>query len=465
MKTNKSKAIAFSVVSALTLIGCNQQELQTQIQTQTTAEATPPEKDGLVVWWQEGFYPEEIDALNQIISAWEAEVNVDIDLEVIPQKDILQEVENAIAEGDPPDILYAGVGDLTIFPRLAWENQLADVSNVVLPLKDKYGESALEGVNYQNKASGERSYYAVPLMQSAIHIHYWEDLLIDRVGERRETIPTNWEGFWQFWIQAQADLGPGETANLYSVGMPMSLSLDTYNNFEQFLEAHNVKVLDEDGRLNLNEPSVRQSLVLALEDYAQFYQAGTVPPKAVDWDNTGNNVSLLSRGSLMTVNHTLSAPGSQRDDAEVYYERLSTVKWPDKPNGDPMRFVIEIKQAVVFEASDKRAIAQTFLAHLAQPKNLAIYTKGSRGRYLPVMPELFADPFWQDPQDRHIEVALEQLENTRPAYQALNPAYGEVAAQNVWGETMRQVAVEGLSAEAAADRAITEIQRIFSEWQ
>lgn len=466
MKINKLTRVVLSFLSGLLVTSCGQEELQLQTEL---SEVTPPDNDGrkeLVVWWQEGFYPEEIDALNQIISEWEAAENTSIDLEVIPQKDIIQEIENALAEGTLPDILYTGVGDLTIFPRLAWDNQLADVSDVVIPLKNWYSKSALVGVNYQNKVSGQRSYYAVPLMQSAIHIHHWEDLLINRVGERRASIPKSWEPFWEFWIQAQTALGtPGETTNVYSVGMPMSPSLDTYNNFEQFLEAYNVEVLDEAGRLNLNAPSVRQSLVLALEDYARFFQGGVVPPSAIDWDNTGNNVSFLSRDSLMTVNHTLSVPGSQRNDSEVYYKKLSTVKWPDKPDGTPMRFVIEIKQAVVFETSDRQEAAKTFLTHLAQPENLATYTKGAQGRYLPVMPKLFADPFWQDSKDWHIAVALEQLENTRPAYQSLNPAYGEVAAQNIWGETMRRIAIEGLSAEEAADLAIAEIQRIFSEWE
>lgn len=439
--------------------GCAQ---NVQILTQSPDE-NPDNR--LEIWWEEGFYPEEIDALNRIIDTWETQSDLEVDLVVIPQKDILQELETALSEGDPPDIFYAGVGDLTIIPRLAWNNQLADLSEVVTPLLDQYSVNALAGVNYQNQASGQRSYYAVPLMQSAIHIHYWEDLLINLVGERRDTLPKDWQTFWQFWLEAQNEIQAAGVDNLYSTGMPMSLSLDTYNNFEQFLEAHDVQVLDEAGNLNLDTPSVRQALINALDDYSRFYQQGSVPAEAVDWDNTGNNVSLLSRNSLMTVNHTLSAPGSQRSDKEVYYEKLATIKWPDKPNGDPMRFVIEIKQAVVFEASDNQETAKKFLAYLAQPDNLATYTKGAQGRYLPVMPELFADPFWQNQQDWHISVAVEQLANTRPAYQAINPAYGEVAAQNIWGKTMRKIALEKLPVDQAADQAIAEIKDIFAEWQ
>lgn len=422
-------------------------------------------QDTLEIWWQDGFYPEEIEALSRIIKQWEAGSEITVNLTVIPQKDIIPSIERALAADELPDIFYSGAADLTIIPRLAWNNQLADLSDIVDPIKTRYTDNALAGVNYQNKISETRSYYAVPLMQSAIHIHYWEDLLVNMIGERRVTIPKNWQAFWKFWQDTQTKLKAQSAEDIYGVGMPMSLSLDTYNNFEQFLEAYNVKVLDEAGNLTVGQPETRQALLAALTDYTQFYKNGSVPPDATDWDNTGNNVSLLSRNSLMTVNHTLSAPGSQRSNEEVYYEKLSTVKWPNKPNGDPMRFVVELKQAVIFSQSSQQQAAKNFLSYLAQPENLAAYTKGAQGRYLPVMPELFDDPFWQEQRDPHISVAVEQLQDTRPAYQVFNPAYGEVAAQNVWGQVIRKIAIGELSLEQATDQAISQIDSIFAAWE
>ena len=436
---------------------------------------TVPSKRPLKIWWQEGFYPEEIDALNQIVEQWKAQSSVEIELSVIPQKDILTALERALGSSDAaeevPDIFYSGAADLTTIPRLAWNGELVDVSDIVQPIRNYYKHNVLEGVSYQNKVTGSRSYYAVPLMQSAIHIHYWEDLLINAVGERRITIPKDWQSFWDFWQEVHPVLQTSQDSDIYGVGMPMSLSLDTYNNFEQFLEAHNVRILDESGNLVLGAQasgtteSNREALVQTLEGYARFFKSGTVPPDSIDWDNTGNNVSLLSRKSLMTVNHTLSAPGSQRSDEETYYENLATVEWPSKPDGSSMRYVVELKQAFILAQSTQQEAAKEFLTFLAQPKNLSTYTKGAQGRYLPVMPELFDDPFWQDKRDTHISVAVKQLQNTRPAYQVLNPAYGEVAAQNIWGKVIRKIALGELDASAAADESIMAIQQIFDNWQ
>ncbi len=458
MKRRRFTQLTGNFLAGVTIASCSK---TSEILTQTA----DPQDKSLRIWWEEGFYPEEIDALKQIIAKWKETVDIDVALTVIPQKDIIQDIENAVEAGTPPDIFYSGSGDLTVIPRLAWNNQLADVSDITLPLQDKYSLNALVGVNYRNRETNERSYYAVPLMQSAIHIHYWEDLLINRAGERRASIPSDWQGFWKLWASAQAKLDKNSESKIYSLGMPMSLSLDTYNNFEQFLESYDAQIIYPSGQLNISRPQTRAALAKALEAYTSFFRNGQVPPEAVDWDNTGNNVSLLSKTSLMTVNHTLSAPGSQRNDPETYFRKLSTIKWPDKPNGQSMRFVVELKQAVIFEASEKKEDAKKFLAYLAQPQNLATYTKGAQGRYLPVMPTLFEDPFWQDAKDTHISVAVEQLQNTRPAYQVFNPAYGEVAAQNVWGEVIRKIAVDNLSIEQATEQATAKIEQIFSAWQ
>lgn len=457
MKRRKFSQLTGHFLTGLALSSCRQD-----------SKISPKEEslsnNKLQIWWEEGFYPEEIDALKTIINQWEEVSGNFVELTVIPQKDILTDLENAIQAGNPPHIFYSGSGDLTVIPRLAWNSQLIDVSDIISPLQDKYSLNALVGVNYRNKAQGKRSYYAVPLMQSAIHIHYWEDLLINKVGERRDTIPKDWQRFWDFWVQAQTKL-QNNKADIYGLGMPMSLSLDTYNNFEQFLESYDAQILDSSGQLNIDNPQTKQALSKALDAYTSFFLNGQVPPGAIDWDNTGNNVSLLSQSSLMTVNHTLSAPGSQRNDPETYYRRLSTIKWPNKPNGTSMRFVVELKQAVIFNRSDQMNEAKAFLAFLARPENLAAYTKRAQGRYLPVMPDLFDDPFWQDSKDPHISVAVEQLQNTRPAYQVFNPAYGEVAEQNVWGNVIRKIAIDNLSIDNATELAVSQIKKIFSEWQ
>ena len=54
--------------------------------------------------------------------------------------------------------------------------------------------------------------------------------------------------------------------------------------------------------------------------------------------------------------------------------------------------------------------------------------------------------------------------HTQPCNRTLNPAYGVVLEENVWGQVLQAMIEDGLSAEAAADEAISQIQRIFDDW-
>ena len=82
------------------------------------------------------------------------------------------------------------------------------------------------------------------------------------------------------------------------------------------------------------------------------------------------------------------------------------------------------------------------------------------------MPELLADPFWQAADDPHIAVATGQFtqqDGTRPFYHVFNPAYAEVQAENVWGQTMVNI-IEGMPVVQAVDEAIARIETIFQGW-
>ena len=121
---------------------------------------------------------------------------------------------------------------------------------------------------------------------------------------------------------------------------------------------------------------------------------------------------------------------------------------------------------MIFAAAKNQEAAKDFLSYLVQLENLGPYVKGAAGRYFPVMPQLWEDSFWQEPDDPHVSVAAKQFTkgSTRPIYQTLNPAYSLVQSENVWGKAIERVIVDGLSPEEAADEAINRINKIFAEW-
>ena len=357
--------------------------------------------------------------------------------------------------------------DMTLYPRLAWRGKLADVSGLIKPVQNLYAENALNAVTYYNQVENKHSFYGVPLYQNSLHIFYWQRLLasIDRTPQ---DIPQDWHNFWQFWQKAQDQLRAKRANNIYGLGLPLSsASVDTFFLFEQILEAYDTNLLNERGELLVDTPQTRQGIIRCLDWYDRFYQQGYIPPDAINWLNIDNNRHLLNRVVLMTPNVSLSIPAAIRQDRDTYYQKLGIVNFPDKPSGEPMRYLVSIKQAIIFADSPHQQVAREFLRYLIQPEIIAKYLQASGNRYLPVHKSVWKDPAWQQTEDPYIATATEALTKspTRLIYMAKNPAYSQVLQENIWGKALTRKIVYGIASEQAADEAITRIQQIFDEWK
>ncbi|WP_335091666.1 sugar ABC transporter substrate-binding protein [Nostoc sp.] len=434
--------------------------------SQSSVTESPINSKVLKIWSDKGYTLEEDEALQKIISNWEQQSGNKIKLTFYTNDELPQKTQRALQAGNSPDLVINSSAERELYPRLAWEGKLADVSDVIEPVKSIYSEGVLEAVRLYNNVDKKPSYYAVPINQLTIHIFYWRDLL-EKVGRTQSDIPKNWDAFWEFWKQVQDDLRAQQKQNIYGLGFPFSTgSTDTYYLFEQILEAYNVQILDSKGQLLLNDPKVYQGIVKSLEWYAKFFQQGYVPPDAVNWLNPDNNRSLLNRGVVMTPNSSLSISAAVRQDSDTYRHKLGILEFPNKPNGKPMRFLVSINEIVLFAESKNQKVAKDFLAYLIKPEIIGNYLKATGGRYLPVMKPVWKDPFWTNPADPHLSTATQTLtKDTRPFYIVQNPAYSLVLEENVWGKALNRIVVNSISPEEAADTAIERIKQIFDEWQ
>ncbi|MGB3532023.1 MAG: ABC transporter substrate-binding protein [Microcoleaceae cyanobacterium] len=459
MKINK--LIGFFLLGLL-LTSC----IGNKIELITNINPDSPQEQILTIWWNRGYYLQENEAIKNIITVWQRQTGNKINLFFISQDDILKDTENAIKAGNPPDIVYGSRANDSAVPRWAWDGKLADVTDVIEPLKQVYSNAALQSVSLYNNKAQKRSDYAIPFKQQTLHIHYWKDLLIE-AGFTEEDIPTEWDKFWQFWQQVQDNLRAKGKEDIYSFGFPMSREAnDTHTIFEHILDAYDVNLLNEAGDLLLDDPQVRQGVIKALNWYTQFYQQGYVPKNVDNWINSSNNSAFLNRNVILTINPSLSIPGSQREDPEIYYNKMATITFPKEPDGEPLTYTTAIKQIVLLESSPHVEVAKNFLSYLMQPQQLNAYLEASLGRYFPVMPEVSSKPFWNDPADPHISVANQQFNTqTHASYQSLNPAYIQVQSESVWSLAIERMILEGWSAETATDAAFTKIKDIFAQWQ
>ncbi|MDF5728680.1 MAG: ABC transporter substrate-binding protein [Rhizonema sp. PD38] len=451
-----------AVILSLIIFSCT----HTSKSDQSSVINSSTDSGVLKVWCDQGFSVEEDEAFHKLTSHWEQQSGNKIKLSFYTIDELEHKAQRAIQAGNPPDIIISYNAETELNPRLAWTGKLADLSDVIEPIKNFYPENILKGVSFYNNVGKKRSYYAVPLHQATIHIFYWRDMLI-QVGRNKSDIPKDWNAFWEFWKQMQDDLQSQQKNKIYGLGFTYSIGAsDTYYLFEQILEAYDVKLLDSNGQLLIGDPKVRQGIADSLEWYAKFYQQGYVPPDAVNWLNPDNNRNLLNRVLVMTPNVTLSIPVAVRQDPDTYRKKLDTLEFPNKPNGKSMRYLVTLKEAVLFAESKNQKQAKNFLTYFSQPEVMSDYLKATGGRHLPVHKSLWKDPFWTDSTDPHISTAAKTVieGSTRLYYSTQHPAYSVVLNERIWGKALYQILVNHVSPTQAANEAIRRIEQIFDQW-
>ena len=153
--------------------------------------------------------------------------------------------------------------------------------------------------------------------------------------------------------------------------------------------------MDDDGKLLVNDPKVRQGLITVLEDFTRHYKAKNVPPGATSWKDIDNNLNFNNRQTVMTMNPTLSIPGSFfGKDMEAYNKKIKTLRWPTAPDGKPLTLRVSIHNGFIPKDAKNKELAKDFVRFILEPENLDQFVKASNGAFFPVLKESGKDPFF-----------------------------------------------------------------------
>ena len=87
-----------------------------------------------------------------------------------------------------------------------------------------------------------------------MHIQYWKDMLAD-AGFKESDIPKTWKAYFDFWCtKVQEGYRKKTGKRVYSVGSPMGVdSSDSFYSFLTYMDGYNVKLVNDDGKLNLGK--------------------------------------------------------------------------------------------------------------------------------------------------------------------------------------------------------------------
>jgi multiple sugar transport system substrate-binding protein len=419
----------------------------------------------LTIWWDEGYYPEEDSAVEAVIAEFEQKTGKDVELAFFPQEELPVKIESALASGHLPDLAYG----FQLSPE-EWANAdaLADVTDVVEPLKDQFFPTVLQRAVLHNGRTGQKAYYGVPLGQAMTYIHVWKSLL-DQAGIKLTEIPKEWDAFWSFWcdtVQPAVRKATGRN-DLYGIGLTLTAdTADTENNFWNFVSAEEADYVTPDGKLVIDDPVVRAKLVGVLDQFATIYASGCTPPDSTSWANPDNNKQFHDQRIIMTINQTLSVTSALRDDRpDDYYKNIATIEWPNGASGTLYPIETSVFRAVVPKNAPNVGNAKEFLVFLLSEGRLGAFIEASLGRVLPPMPALLESEFWQDNTDPHRIAAVRQIRE-RPVPYSYIVATGNLQhaeADPIWSTAVHRAAMGDSPPDKVADDAIAHIKKVLSQ--
>jgi multiple sugar transport system substrate-binding protein len=437
----------------------------------TALAMAPPCARGadLVVWWDEGYYPQENEAVKEIIAAFEQESGKQVELVFHPGDEHPEAIDAALEAGQPPDFAVGYFLDYHIGPW-ASDDRLVDLSDAIGHFAGLFDPEVFGWTVWRNASTGQKGMYGLPMGRTTYHIHVWKSLL-EQAGLTLEDIPKEWKAFWAFWcdeVQPEVRKALGRD-DIWGVGLSMGVGVDTQNGFFQFLAANEGQYVTRDGRLVIDDPAIRRKLIVAIDSYTSFYRKGCTPPDAVNWAaGDGNNKAFLAQGVVMTENETLSITNAlKRDRPDDYYKNSATIEWPLGPTGEAFPIEGSVTPGVVFKDGGHLATAKEFVRFLVGEGWLMHYLDFSGERMLPPMQKLIDQPFWLDPSDPHRMAAVMQVAS-RPMQYDHTQALGDSRHDRVWQEwtwakAIHRVAADRISPEQAVDEAIARIKQILSE--
>ena len=437
------------------------------------AQAQAQEK--LTVWWVKGFYQAEDQALFEAIKKFEAKYkNIKVELSQYPIQDTIPKTVSALDSGSPPDVAYSDVFDFQVTAKWAYDGKLEDISKLIDPIRSKFEPRALSTTFLFNNQTQSRAYYAYPIKQQTMHIQYWKDMLTD-AGLKESDIPTNWKDYWNFWCEKVQTGYRQKTGNRgFGIGMPMGVdSSDSFFSFLTFMDAYNIKLVNDSGKVLVDDPAVRKGLIDALTDYTAVYAKGCTPPSSTSWKDPDNNVAFHNKTTVMTHNATISIAAKWLDDMNNttlteaqratakanYTEKIATAGFPNKPDGSKMTYRAAVKTGVIFKDAKNKDAAKKFVAFILDESNLQPYVEGSLGRWFPVQLKSQQSPFWK--ADAHRTAVYNQfMAGTTPFEFTKNFKFTVLNNENVWAKAMNRILNEKVPVDKAVDELIARIKTV-----
>ncbi|HUB47188.1 MAG TPA: ABC transporter substrate-binding protein [Acetobacteraceae bacterium] len=436
----------------------------------TTALARPyianAQAKTAVCWINQGFVPEEDAAMKKVCEDYMKESGNKLDYSIMPFMALNQKIISALTSGDVPDLMFHDAPS-SILPQNAWDDKIADVTDVVKQYESQLHETAKLGATFYNKATKSRSYYLCPIKQGATPFHIWGDL-VEKAGLKMSEIPAKWDGVWSYLKQAQKPLRAKGMRHVYACGLQITTvgPNDGNNVFTHFVIANGGEsIVTPDGKFHGDDPKVREAAIRSVEFMTNLYKEGVVPPEALSWNDADDNNGYHEKLFMMDFDGTLSTELAMIKDKQAFYHDMQTLAPKLKNDGSPMKTQINAGGGFIPKGAKGIEIAKDFMKYFMQPKVMNENLKGGLGRWFPTIHSVVKDdPWWLNSGEPCLKPYIEEgvLNPTLPVFEGYSPAWGQANAEQLWGQAHADVIKSGMKPADAIDKAFKRCNEIFA---
>jgi multiple sugar transport system substrate-binding protein len=418
------------------------------------------------VWWVQGFAQEEDIGFKQMVADYEKASGNTIEYSIVPFAAMRQKEIAALTSGVVPDVI--NVGDYFFAVLSAWKDQLVDLTDVIETQKSLFEPTSLSSVHAYNNVTRKRSYYMIPHRAAVQPFHIWKSL-VEKAGYKTSDIPKTWDAFLDFFPQVAEKLRAQGRRNIYGYSIQISAAgFDVIAQFDQVMLGYGGKGLfTSDGKVHTDDPQVREAAIKSVERLTSAYKKGDMPPPMLNWNDADDNNAFHAKLITMDLDGTISTEVALWKEKEEYNDIL-TLGLPLSNEGKEVPSVLGAAVAVVPKGAPNIEVAKEFLKYSIEPKVLGDYLKTGLGRFLPTMPSIVENDkaFWLDPKNEPLAAYTRQgvYGPTIPPYEVYNPARAQVSTEHVFAIAMINVINNGVTPQAAIDKAFKRCDAIFAQY-
>src|ERR1700757_186913 len=286
------------------------------------------------VWWTQGFAEEEDVSFKKIVADYEKASGNTIDYTITPYAPLRQKIVSAVTSGVVPDLFQNTPAE--IIALYAWQDKLVDVSEIVETQREEYTETALLTVHCYNNVEKKRGYYGVPYTFGASMNHVWQPL-VEKAGYQMSDIPKTWDACYDFFKDVQKKLRAQGMRHVYAIGFQLNTTGNDSNaRFNDFVIAYGGQdIVTKDGKLHLDDPTVRKAAIEALTYPTTAYKEGFVPPSAINWNDADDNNAFHAKTIVMDLDGSISTEVAIFNKKEDY-DDIVTMGLPFSNTGKPV---------------------------------------------------------------------------------------------------------------------------------